>query len=143
MLPLASPELLQRAVIRSPEQLLGQPLIFSDVNVVQWPRWFAAHGVPLSPGTYALRFDRAYLVIEAAVQGLGIALESARLAEASLQSGALVPAFHDRKGITVHAHHLVYPKAHGKWTKVERFVTWIRREASSASSTERVNARGK
>lgn len=141
MLPLASPDFLRRAVIRSPEQLLGQPLIFSDVNVVQWPRWFAAHGVPLSPGTYALRFDRAYLVIEAAVQGLGIALESARLAGASLQSGELVPVFTDRKGIQVHAHHLVYPEAHGKWTRVVRFVTWLRREASrfsQAAKTEGV-----
>ncbi len=101
-------------------------MIFSDVNVLQWPRWFAVHGVPLSPGTYALRFDRAYLVIEAAVQGLGFALESARLAEASLKNGDLVPVFADRKGILVHAHHLVYPEAHGKWSKVERFVGWLR-----------------
>ena len=99
MLPLVSPLLLQQSSIQSPEQLLGQPLIFSDVNVVQWPRWFAAHGVPLSPGTYPLRFDRAHLVIEAAVQGLGIALESARLAAARLLSGDLVPVFPDRKGI--------------------------------------------
>jgi LysR family glycine cleavage system transcriptional activator len=132
MLPLVSPKLLQRAVIRSADQLLGQPLIFSDVNVLQWPRWFAVHGVPLSPGTYALRFDRAYLVIEAAVQGLGFALESARLAEASLKNGDLVPVFADRKGILVHAHHLVYPEAHGKWTKVERFVGWLRGAAALA-----------
>ena len=133
MLPLASPILLGRAVMRSPEQLLAQPLIFSDVNVVQWPRWFAAHGVPLSPGTYALRFDRAYLVIEAAVQGLGFALESARLAAAALEKGDLVPVFPDRKGIQVHAHHLVYPEAHGRWSKVERFVQWLRREAARGS----------
>jgi LysR family transcriptional regulator, glycine cleavage system transcriptional activator len=135
MLPLVSPVLLGRAVMRSPEQLLGQPLIFSDVNVVQWPRWFAAHGVPLSPGTYALRFDRAYLVIDAAVQGLGYALESTRLAEAALQNGELVPVFPDRKGIQVHAHHLVYPEAHGKWSKVVRFVEWLRREAARAAPT--------
>ena len=131
MLPLASPALMGRAVMRSPEQLLAQPLIFSDVNVVQWPRWFAAHGVPLSPATYALRFDRAYLVIEAAVQGLGIALESARLAETALRKGELVPVFPDRKAIQVHAHHLVYPESHAKWSKVVRFVTWLRREAAA------------
>src|SRR5512140_361862 len=109
MLPLASPGLLKQTVIRSPEHLLGQPLIFSDINIVQWPRWFAAHGVPLSPATYALRFDRAYMVIEAAVQGLGIALESDRLAERHINSGALVPVFPERKGIRVHAHHVVFP----------------------------------
>lgn len=130
ILPLASPALLQRATVRSAEQLLGQPLIFSNVNVVQWPRWFAAHGVPLSPATYALKFDRAYLAIEAAAQGLGFALESSRLAESYLKRGALVPVFPDRKEIAVHAHHLVYPEAHAKWDKVERFVAWVRREAS-------------
>lgn len=131
VLPYASPALLQRTTIRSPEHLLGQPLIFSAVNLVQWPRWFAAHGVPLSPGNYALNFDRAYLAIEAAVQGLGIALDSNRLAHSYLASGALVPVFADGKGIAVHAHHLVYPEAHGKWSKVERFVAWLRREASA------------
>lgn len=131
MLPLASPTLLQRTTVRNPEQLLAQPLIFSDVNVVQWPRWFAAHGVPLSPATYALRFDRAYLVIEAAAQGLGFALESSRLADSYLKRGALVPVFSDRKSIPVHAHHLVYPEAHARWGKVERFVAWVRREASA------------
>jgi len=133
MLPMASPALLQRVVVRTVEDLLGPPLIHSDVNVLQWPRWFAARGVPLSPASYALRFDRAYLVIEAAIHGLGIALESSRLAAAALQRGALVPVFPDRQGIEVHAHHLVYPAAHGKWKKVARFVTWLRREAATSS----------
>lgn len=144
MLPLASPELLKRTVIRTPDQLLGQPLIFSDVNIVQWPRWFAAHGVPLSPADYALRFDRAYMVIEAAVQGLGIALESNRLAEVYLTNGELVPVFPDRKTMQVHAHHVVYPEPHGKWRKVERFVSWLRNEASRATTSKaRPRTRGK
>jgi LysR family glycine cleavage system transcriptional activator len=143
MLPLASPTLLGRAVMRSPEQLLAQPLIFSDVNVVQWPRWFAAHGVPLSPATYALRFDRAYLVIEAAIQGLGVALESNRLSEKALSNGELVPVFADRKAILVHAHHLVYPESHGKWNKVVRFVAWLRREASVQAPARTATSRGR
>jgi len=76
--------------IRAPEDLLSQPLVFSEINLVQWPRWFAAHGVPLGPTTYSLKFDRAYHVIDAALQGMGIALESNRLAERFLDSGELV-----------------------------------------------------
>lgn len=143
ILPLVSPAMLERAVVRSAEELLRQSLIFSDVNVVQWPRWFAAHGVPLSPATYALRFDRAYLAIEAAVQGLGFALESNRLADVHLSSGTLVPVFPDRKGILVHAHHLVYPEAHGNWTKVVRFVSWLRREASRPPTAARARSRAR
>lgn len=143
ILPLVSPKLMAAATVRVPEDLLAEPLIFSDVNVVQWPRWFAAHGVTLSPGNYALRFDRAYMVIEAAVQGLGWALESDRIAEKYLMSGTLVPVFPDRKGIRAHAHHVVFPEPHGKWPKVERFVTWLRREAGRAPSTVRSKGRAK
>jgi LysR family glycine cleavage system transcriptional activator len=141
ILPLASPALLKGTVIRAPEQLLGQPLIFSEVNVVQWPRWFAAHGVALSPATYALRFDRAYMAIGAALQGLGVALESDRLAEGYIKSGALVPVFPDRKGIRVHAHHLVFPEPHAKWGRVERFVRWVRAEGSRPPHSEKGRSR--
>lgn len=130
VLPLASPELLARINVREPGDLLSQPLIFSAVNLVQWPRWFAAHGVPLSPGTYALEFDRAYMAIDAAVQGLGVALDSNRLAASAIKAGRLVPVFPDGKGLEVHAHHFVYPKPHGQWKKVERFVAWVRAEAA-------------
>lgn len=143
ILPLASPEFLQRAVIRNAEQLLAQPLIFSEVNVVQWPRWFASHGVPVSPATYALRFDRAYMAIGAAAQGLGVALESDRLAENMLRSGALVPVFPDRRGIRAHGHHLVFPEMHAKWSKVQRFVEWLKREVAKVPADERARRRSR
>jgi LysR family glycine cleavage system transcriptional activator len=143
ILPLASPALMRRSPIRSPEQLLRQALIFSDVCVVQWPRWFAAHGVPLSPASYALRFDRAYMSIGAAIEGLGIALESDRLAERLIKSGALVPVFADRKGMRAHGHHVVFPEAHGKWSKVERFLGWLRREAARGPAGEAARTRRK
>jgi LysR family glycine cleavage system transcriptional activator len=41
-----------------------------------------------------------------------------------------VPVFPDRKVFQVHAHHLVYPESHGKWSKIVRFVSWLRREAA-------------
>ena len=128
ILPLISPKLKEQLNLRNPEELLVQNLILSNVNLVQWPQWFAAHGVTISPSQYALSFDRAYLAIQAAVQGLGIALESDRLAEEPIGRGLLVPVFPYRKRIQVHAHHLVYPPAHAERTKVARFVDWVRKE---------------
>lgn len=129
VLPLISPRLKEKLNLRSPEELLFQNLILSNVNLVQWPQWFAAHGVAISPSDYAVSFDRAYLSIQAAVQGLGIALESDRLAEDALGRGLLVPVFPYRKGMQIHGHHLVYPPSHTEYRKVKRFVTWIRNEA--------------
>jgi LysR family glycine cleavage system transcriptional activator len=128
ILPLVTPRLKEQLDLRKPEELLMQNLILSNANLVQWPHWFAAHGVSISPSQYALSFDRAYLSIQAAIQGLGIALESDRLAEDALGRGLLVPLFPYRKRIQIHAHHLVYPTAHAERSKVARFVSWIRKE---------------
>ena len=128
ILPLIAPTLKEKLNLRNPEELLVQNLILSNVNLVQWPHWFAAHGVSISPSQYALSFDRAYLSIQAAAQGLGIALESDRLAEDALGRGLLVPLFPYRKRMQIHAHHLVYPRPHAEWNKVARFVSWIRKE---------------
>jgi LysR family glycine cleavage system transcriptional activator len=136
VLPMMHPALRERFDVRSPEDLLSLPLIFSEINLVQWPRWFAANGVPLGPTSYPLKFDRAYLVIDAALQGMGIALDSSRLAERFLRSGELVPVFADRKAMQVHAHHLVYPSLHGRWNKVMRFVEWLRESAAADTPPE-------
>jgi len=129
ILPLISPKLKEQLDLRKPEELLIQNLILSNVNIVQWPQWFAAQGVPISPSEYDLSFDRAYLSIQAAAQGLGVALESNRLAEDALSRGLLVPLFPYLDPIQIHGHHLVYPASHAERSKVARFVTWIRNEA--------------
>jgi LysR family glycine cleavage system transcriptional activator len=131
IMPLISPAQKNRLKINTPEDLLPQNLILSEVNVVQWPQWFAAHGISLSPSEYALRFDRSYLALDAAAQGLGIALDSARLGERLLDKGTLVPVFKDRKSIVVHSHHLVYPPQHGNREKVVRFVKWVRSQVKN------------
>ena len=128
ILPLISPKLKEQLDLHTPEQLLVQNLILSNINLVQWPQWFATQGVSISPSQYALTFDRAHLSIQAAVQGLGIALESDRLAEDAMGRGDLVPAFPFRQQIQVHAHNLVYPQSHARRSKVARFVSWIHKE---------------
>jgi LysR family glycine cleavage system transcriptional activator len=130
MMPLIGPNLKARLSLRSPEDLLLQDLILSDVNLVQWPQWFAANGIGMCPSQYALRFDRAGLAIDAAVMELGIALESDKLAAQFLKAGTLVPVFPDTKSIRVHQHHFVYPPQHAKLSKVAKFASWLREEAA-------------
>ena len=132
IMPMFSPKMRDKLSLRSPEDLLLQGLILSEVNLVSWQQWFAAHDIPMSPSQYALRVDRGHLAIEAAAQGLGIALESNKLAERLLRNGELVPVFPDRKGIGVHQHHIAYPPHHGQREKVARFVSWVHKEAQIA-----------
>ena len=75
--------------IRTPMDLFRQVLIESETKQVRWPDWFARNGLP-APRPQGVRFDRSFLAIAAAGEGLGVALESTRLAERELASGRLV-----------------------------------------------------
>ncbi len=86
--PLVAARLLQRD--EPPEQLLARwPLIDSQLSPVGWPQWFAFHALHMPAGPRP-SFDRAAMAIAAAVDGMGVALESTRLAAREIERGELV-----------------------------------------------------
>jgi len=131
VMPLVSPALQKRLKIKEPADVLQAPLIQSAVSVVQWSDWLASVGVAQSPERYALRFDRAQLSLDAAIQGLGVALESATMAAPHLEGGRLVPLFSAKQSVRVQAHFVVYPKRHAKRKEVAAFLTWLKKQTIS------------
>lgn len=131
ILPLASPAFADRHGIREPAELLGTPLIQSTVSVVQWADWLGAQGVKQVPDRFALRFDRAQLTLDAAVQGLGVALESSTIAAPHIVEGRLVPLFDAVRALTIEGHFVVYPALHAKRPEVEAFVRWLHAQADA------------
>lgn len=127
--PLASPEFIRAHALQFPEDLLRVPLIQSSVNVVQWPDWFARFGGDHRPERMGLRFDRAMMSLDAAVQKLGVALESASLGQALIASGKLQPVFEEQLSMEVQGHFVVFPARHGSRPEVASFVGWLREEA--------------
>jgi LysR family glycine cleavage system transcriptional activator len=134
ILPLATPAFLKKHPIEAPEDLLNVPLIQSTVSVVQWADWFARRGVPNVPASFAYRFDRAFMALDAAVQGLGVALESTSIGEIHLRKGKLRPVFQQPWFLPVQAHFLVYPARHAQRAEVISFVKWLREKANSPAS---------
>lgn len=134
VLPLASPELLAERRIGTPADLLACPLIQSTMNVVQWPAWFASRKLVATPERFAFRFDRTTLALEAAMQGLGIALESRRLAASHIERGKLLPIFDPAWALSVRGHFVVYPERHAQRREVVKFVTWLREEVDAAGA---------
>lgn len=128
--PLASPQLIREHRLRRTEQIGEVPLIQSNVSLVQWADWLVAYTGLRAPERFAMRFDRAHMSIEAAAQGLGVALESATIAEPYLRDGRLVPVFGLDKSIRIKPHHAVYPERHALRMPVEAFLAWLHREAA-------------
>jgi DNA-binding transcriptional LysR family regulator len=130
IVPLASPAFIQTHRLKRPEHLLDVKLIQSNVSVVQWPDWFAAFTNKRAPDRFALCFDRAQMSLDAASQGLGVALESATIAGRHLADRRLRPVFGLSKAVKVKAHFAVYPARHAKRPPVEAFLAWVHAEAS-------------
>lgn len=115
------------ARIRTAADLLTQPLIESDNKRVRWPDWFAANGLQ-QPARRGPRFDRSFLAIGAAVDGLGVALESTLLAERELASKRLVRPLCDvAQDVVYPGHWLAFPSRR-KSKELSNFVTWLMAE---------------
>lgn len=122
--PLCAPLLAER--IETMGDLTRCVLIESDNKRVRWASWFAANGLD-GPTPRGMRFDRSFLAIAAAADGLGIALESTRLAEREIASGRLVmPLSGKARDVKYRAHYLVYPP--GSAARIGSFARWLIRE---------------
>jgi LysR family glycine cleavage system transcriptional activator len=127
ILPLASPKLLgaERSLHEHMQHL---PLIDSQLSPVTWQDWFAENGMicPVRPRT---SFDRGALAISAAVDGVGVVLESERLAARELARGELVPVgpdvFHP---LVRETHFLSYRKSEEHLGRVRLFIEWLSRQ---------------
>jgi DNA-binding transcriptional LysR family regulator len=130
IIPLASPAFIQEHRLKRPEHLLGVNLIQSNVSIVQWSDWFGAFTDKHAPDRFAVRFDRAQMSLDAATQGLGVALESSTIAGRHIAERKLRPIFGLEKAIKVKAHFAVYPARHARRPPVEAFLAWLHAEAS-------------
>ncbi len=93
--PVCSPALLQAArPLRRPEDLAYHTLLHATVSREDWQLWLTAAGLPVSLATRrGLSFDQSFMAIQAAIEGLGVALGRTQLVEADIAAGRLVVPF--------------------------------------------------
>ncbi|MDP3411515.1 LysR substrate-binding domain-containing protein [Bosea sp. (in: a-proteobacteria)] len=121
--PLCAPAL--AASIGSLADLLRAKLIHSDNKQVRWNHWFSLNGIS-APAPQGIRFDRSFLALAAASDGLGVALESTLLAEREIRAGRLVAPLAGRaQDVSYVGHRLVFPKLHHQRRIVRSFVDWL------------------
>jgi DNA-binding transcriptional LysR family regulator len=124
--PMISTRLLQGRDSPLLSQMGHIPLIDSQVSPVTWPAWFTLHGLDIDTTKRRPSFDRGALVISAALDGLGVALETTRFAQQELAAGELVilegEGFQD---VHKEMHFLCYRAADAQSGKLVRFREWL------------------
>lgn len=92
--PIAAPRIAERLAPNcDAESLLAMPLLH-DSNIEGWRRWLAIESVEYLPRGQDRRFEDYNLVIDACIQGVGIALARPPLSDAAIACGRLVQVSH-------------------------------------------------
>ncbi len=92
--PVCSPQWLQRAAaLRKPADLRRHTLLHSRSTPLIWRQWFAAVGEGPVRAAGELVFDHGHLAVQAAMQGLGVALGNPELLQDALRNGLLLTPF--------------------------------------------------
>lgn len=122
--PLVAPALVPPRA-RAARLLQELPLIDSTLSPITWPQWFERQGLPLPPRPRPA-FDRAAMAIAAAVDGLGVALESTRLAARELERGELVElGARSFEPLTRAVHFVAVRHSDRARPEVQAFVDWV------------------
>lgn len=121
---LACPPVRGQPRLRRPSDLVGRTLIHSEMNLYKWRDWLADHpGVTLELSR-GLRFDRSFMAIHAAADGLGIALESRLLLQRELDAGRLVLPL-GGGGPRMVCHRMSFLKTKHHLPKMRHFHDWL------------------
>jgi LysR family transcriptional regulator, glycine cleavage system transcriptional activator len=129
LFPVCSPKFLSgRNRIAKPSDLLKFPLLHLD-DWKAWSRWFDSAGVADVEMRGGLALNRASMLIDAAVDGQGIALARTALAAWDLINGRLVRPF-DLGLRLSKTYWIVYPKAVSMKPKIMTFRDWLLAEAA-------------
>ena len=124
-----------------PEEVTGRRLLHSVKSQLSWKMWLARQDLNLEDTQRKIYFDRSYMSVDAAVAGMGIALESVLMMERELQEGLLIVPVINSPSMVLRTQWLVCPHHHLRRAKVKIFLDWITHQAGlwfSSSQRQRL-----
>jgi LysR family glycine cleavage system transcriptional activator len=130
LFPVCSPKLLRgRQRLAKPADLLKFPLLHLETRQY-WPKWLDAAGVTDPDVSQGPIMNRASMLIDAAIEGQGIALARTTLAAWDLLDGRLVRPFAEALRLSK-TYWIVCPKATAMLPKNKSAREWLLAEAAS------------
>jgi LysR family glycine cleavage system transcriptional activator len=131
--PLCSPRLIEQLGLREPGDLARATLIHSS-NALTWTDYSRKVVGANIKARHELWFDRSTMAIDAAVEGLGVVLESEILAAEELDKGTLVAPFRQPEfEVETVSYYLVRSAEAKGRSHVGAFEAWLRAKISAAN----------
>lgn len=131
--PVCSPAFLARHPVRGIDDIARVPLIHHTEYT--WDLWYAGAGLKTPPLPRGPRFDDSVVLVDAATQGLGLALAREFMVEHDVATGRLVRPLPG--AVEAQAHYSFVWRADGpKIARVLRLREWLLEEAAQSRSSE-------
>jgi LysR family transcriptional regulator of beta-lactamase len=124
--PVCAPSLRPR--LRSPADLAGEQLLRS-YRVDEWRLWFRAAGIE-PPKLRGWMFDSSLTLVEAAAQGVGVALVPVAMFAREIEAGRIVQPFDVT--VSTGSYWLTRLKSRSETASMQAFARWIRAEIDGA-----------
>lgn len=130
--PICSPRLMREGPhpLREPADLRHHTLLHDDMTI-GWADWLKAAGLTDIDPKQGPYFDMSALVIQAAIDGQGVAMARSALAADALEKGLVVKPFDLRLPVD-YAYYVVCPPESFDRPKVKAFRDWLLAEAERA-----------
>jgi LysR family glycine cleavage system transcriptional activator len=135
LIPVCSPELLTDGKgLGDVSDIRHHTLLHDDDRNIDpswpdWAMWLATAGVEDIDASRGIYFNQGEMIIEAALEGQGIALVSSVMAAGEIESGRLVQPFETRLPVRLRFH-LVTSGQKARNPKVVEFRQWILQESA-------------
>ena len=131
-IPVCSPALLQQLPLQTPENIRQHTLLHTSSLPRLWPDWLAKADMTEITPAAALTFDHFYLTLQAAIDGIGIAMGPTALIADDLAAGRLVMPFAGPR-LASRSYCTYVPDEKSADELVELFRSWLEREGGHAS----------
>jgi LysR family glycine cleavage system transcriptional activator len=130
-IPVCSPALLQRLPLETPDGLRQHTLLHTSSLPRLWPDWLASASIPALMPASALTFDHFYLTLQAAIDGIGVAMGPTALVADDLAAGRLVAPF-DGPRLPSRSYCTYVTEASCADELVVRFRSWLESEGKGS-----------
>ncbi|MGM4962113.1 LysR substrate-binding domain-containing protein [Tardiphaga sp. 1201_B9_N1_1] len=126
-LPVCSPTILDRAPLTDIRDLSQHTLLHVSSMARLWRDWLAEAGQPALRPEASLTFDHFYLTIQAAIDGLGVAMGPTALVADDLAAGRLMTPFPDIS-LSARSYFAYLPEARRTDPHIAVFCDWLEQQ---------------
>jgi LysR family transcriptional regulator, glycine cleavage system transcriptional activator len=123
-IPVCSPALLERLPLERPEDLRRHTLLHAATLQRVWPDWLREAGVPDLTPQASVTLEHFYLTLQAALDGLGIAMGPERLIADDVAAGRLTLPFAG-PALPARSYYTYVPEPRAEDPAVRAFCGWL------------------